>query len=358
MSTETERLERDVESHRSTVESTIEELKSRLSVGQIVDELSTYVKDGQGADIARNLGRQVRDNPLALGLVGAGVAWLLMGQGVRAQASRLSGTHDDWDRTGGPSYRSAALGDRAGYSSDYADDDTGFAADDRDSYESRSTLFEVGGSGQIDTASSSDGSGGAGSSGLGNIAGSVGDGLSSAKSSLSSAFESAADAASSKVSDVRRKARAYRHDIGDAAWQAEESARRRAQQVGQGAARLGGQAGRTIVDTFTQEPLILGAIVVAIGAAIGASLPSSSAENALMGDARDRLLNEALERGKDVLDKAKTVATETYRSASEEVGRQGLKPSGEGSTIAQKLSDVVKTATETAKSKAQEEGLV
>src|SRR3546814_14359909 len=67
-----------------------------MSVGQIVDEVSRYVKDGQGADMARNFGRQVRDNPLALALVGAGMAWLMVGQGARAEGRRLKGRYDDW----------------------------------------------------------------------------------------------------------------------------------------------------------------------------------------------------------------------------------------------------------------------
>src|SRR3546814_20183548 len=67
-----------------------------MSVGQIVYEVSRYVKDGQGADIARNFGRQVRDNPLALALVGAGMAWLMVGQGARADGRRLKGRYEDW----------------------------------------------------------------------------------------------------------------------------------------------------------------------------------------------------------------------------------------------------------------------
>lgn len=353
MSNETERLERDVENRRSTVESTIEELRSRLSVGQIIDELSTYVKDGQGADVAKNLGRQVRDNPLALGLVGAGVAWLLMGQGVRNQAQRLSGGYDGWSDPSdslsftGSSGRALSRGS-VGYTERYS----GLASDDGD-FSEGSIAYGDGTLGEGSDAGESREGGG-----IGSFVGGVGDSLSSATSSVSSAFGSAASGAAGAAKSLSHKARAYRHDMTDAAWQAEESARRSAQQLGQGAARLGGRARRTIVDTFTEEPLILGAVVVAIGAAIGASLPSSQAEDQLMGDARDSLRDEALDRGKDLLDKAKNVATETYRSANEEVDRQGLKPTGESTTIAQKLSDVVKTAAETAKTEAQKEGLV
>ena len=72
MSSDTDRLEREAETHRSNLDSTFDAIRDRLSVGQIVDEFSGYLKEGQGADTVKNLGRQVRDNPLALGLVGAG----------------------------------------------------------------------------------------------------------------------------------------------------------------------------------------------------------------------------------------------------------------------------------------------
>src|SRR3546814_16683614 len=60
------------------------------------DEGSGYGKGGQGADMAGKFGRQVRDNPLALALVGAGRAWLMVGQGARAEGRRLKGRYDDW----------------------------------------------------------------------------------------------------------------------------------------------------------------------------------------------------------------------------------------------------------------------
>lgn len=361
MSNETERLERDVESHRSTVESTIEELRSRLSVGQIVDELSTYVKKGQGADLAKNLGRQVRDNPLALGLVGAGIAWLLMGQGVRGQVQRLGGGDDDaWSNAGDPRY---AGGASRGFSS-YSDEGSSIAGDGDDFGRTRRASFEAGGSDRTDDGSSS-GEGGGIADGISDLAGRVGDGLSAAASSVSgaagsvsSALGSAAGSAADAAKGLGHRARAYRHDVTDAAWQAGSSAQRRTQALGQGASQFGSRAGRTVLDTFTEEPLILGAVVVAIGAAIGASLPSSRAEDQLLGEARDSLRDEAYERGKDILSKASNVASETYRAANEEVDRQGLKPTGEGATIAEKLSGVVRTAAETAKTEAQKEGLV
>jgi hypothetical protein len=108
MSNETDRLEREAELHRRRLDSTLAEIESKFSPGAIVDELSGYLRDGQGATMVRNLNRQVRDNPLALGVIGAGVAWLLMGKGVRRSAGTVRERYQDWrqhDREDDTQYR-------------------------------------------------------------------------------------------------------------------------------------------------------------------------------------------------------------------------------------------------------------
>ena len=64
-----DRLEREAELHRNRLDSTLAQLERKFSAGAIVDELSGYLRDGQGAAMVRNLKGQVRDNPLALGVM-------------------------------------------------------------------------------------------------------------------------------------------------------------------------------------------------------------------------------------------------------------------------------------------------
>ena len=49
---------------------------------------------------------------------------------------------------------------------------------------------------------------------------------------------------------------------------------------------------RLIADTFEQQPLLLGAIGLAVGAGIAAALPGTAAENRLMGDTSDVVKSE------------------------------------------------------------------
>ena len=71
-------LEREAEATRAQIAATLDELRSRLTPGQVVDQLVDYARDSGGGDFVRNLGQQVVDNPLPVTLVGAGLAWLMM----------------------------------------------------------------------------------------------------------------------------------------------------------------------------------------------------------------------------------------------------------------------------------------
>ncbi|PZR00174.1 MAG: hypothetical protein DI533_06120 [Cereibacter sphaeroides] len=79
MSESTEYLEREIETHRANVEDTLERLKDRLSVNNVVDQIGQFVGVDDVPAALAGAGQKVRENPVALGLIGLGVAWLLLG---------------------------------------------------------------------------------------------------------------------------------------------------------------------------------------------------------------------------------------------------------------------------------------
>ncbi|NEX46485.1 hypothetical protein [Pseudotabrizicola algicola] len=91
MSDRAQHLENEIEAHRAGVEETLDKLKNRLSVDQMVDDVGHFLGVENVRETLHSAGRQVRENPMALALIGAGVAWLMMG---KSQTS----THDpdDW----------------------------------------------------------------------------------------------------------------------------------------------------------------------------------------------------------------------------------------------------------------------
>lgn len=101
MSDTSQEIEREVEARRAGVERTLDRLKSRLSIDQLVDEVGNFLGMDDVKGTLRSAGRQVRENPLALGLIGAGLAWLVLGS---KSGSETSSSHErSSERYGGAS---------------------------------------------------------------------------------------------------------------------------------------------------------------------------------------------------------------------------------------------------------------
>src|SRR6266852_303971 len=84
-----ELLEREAEARRAELAQTFDELRARVTPGHVLDRLVDYASDSGGADFFRNLRDQTVANPLALGIVGAGLAWLMLSNG--RETRRLPG---------------------------------------------------------------------------------------------------------------------------------------------------------------------------------------------------------------------------------------------------------------------------
>jgi len=78
-----EQLECEAEVARSNLAADLDELRQRMTPGQIVDEVADYARDTPVAEFARNLLRDVRENPLPLLLIGAGIAWSVIASSRR-----------------------------------------------------------------------------------------------------------------------------------------------------------------------------------------------------------------------------------------------------------------------------------
>jgi hypothetical protein len=75
MGTQSEQLERKARQVHTRL---TEELCAGMTPGQVVDQLADYPRGSPAAEFFRNLARQIRENPLPLTLIGAGLAWLII----------------------------------------------------------------------------------------------------------------------------------------------------------------------------------------------------------------------------------------------------------------------------------------
>jgi len=90
MKSQSERLEREAAETRWQLAGTVEELRDRLTPGRVVDQVVDYTRDGSAAEFLRNLGREVRENPMPLVLIGIGIAWLMLASSRTSRAAIAS----------------------------------------------------------------------------------------------------------------------------------------------------------------------------------------------------------------------------------------------------------------------------
>lgn len=329
MNMTTSELERDVERSRGRVEQTVDALRDKMSFDQIVDDAARYFRNSGGAQLVSGFGKQLRDNPLPLALIGAGIAWMMFGPGRHRSESHSRSERGYSDRSYDETWASGRHGDdpRSGYyESRYGRGSaaaSGRGSDFYRGYEDESGILSEVGSGISQAASSA-------------VEG-VRSGLASAASMVGSAAEGARSAASSAASGVGSAA-SYAADragsvasgVGDMAYRFGGTAAGAVRSAGGQAGYYGRQAGQSFVDILEDEPLIIGAVGVAVGAAIGAFLPSTEAEDRLMGETRDSLVEQVSSFAGDQYEKAKDAAGEAFEAVKAEAGAFVGEPSGKG----------------------------
>ena len=396
MSSSASQIEREVEASRANVEDTVEALKDKMSVGQMVDEAARYFGNTGGSEMVSNLAAQARDNPLPLVLIGAGIAWLMSGRGtphIRSASRRgydyRSDTSDrDYGLDEDYGYRPGVGGSASVYPGsshpDYAGRSYGTEgawSDERDSPSGQRSMMSRAG----DAMEGAGDMAGDMMEGVGDAAGRAAHGvrdaagnLVDAAGNLVSGIASAASTVASAASRVGRTAYSAAGSVAggartgaDAAWRGGSSAYRGASRVGsgayqgaswvgsgafEGATQLGYRARRSVSDILDTEPLVLGAVGLAVGAAMGAILPRTDAEDRYMGETRDRLRDEAEEFARDKYEQGKAVASEAYRTAKEEAEAQGLTTFDEDSVVG-RVGQVARATYEKARETAEEQGL-
>ncbi|MET3578289.1 ElaB/YqjD/DUF883 family membrane-anchored ribosome-binding protein [Mesorhizobium robiniae] len=80
-------LEREADIARAKIADTADSIRSKMTPGQLIDEFTGMFAGGEGPAMLGNLKSQVRDNPLPLTLIGAGLAWLMLGNGTSGTSS-------------------------------------------------------------------------------------------------------------------------------------------------------------------------------------------------------------------------------------------------------------------------------
>jgi hypothetical protein len=87
MESQSARLEREIEETRWQLSGTLEELRGRMTPGRVLDQVIDYTRDSPAAEFFRNLGREVREHPLPVVVIGIGITWLLLASNRTSRAA-------------------------------------------------------------------------------------------------------------------------------------------------------------------------------------------------------------------------------------------------------------------------------
>lgn len=255
-------IERDVHRERSDLTQTIETLPDRFSAENVVRAIGHEFRE-HGSEIGQPVSRSVKENPMALALTGIGLAWLIFGEGPRRGGAKPINR----SRAPNPPPAPMPAAPRPAWLSSV--DDSARYGDDTERSGSR----------------------------LGDAARSAGasasETASRVRARLSEGTESLSGEARGRVVAAREQA-----------WCARAAADRQARR---GAA--------SAQEFYFEQPLATGAMALAVGAAIGGSLPRTESEDAAFGQQSDDLIAEAERIFREETEKARGVAEATVDEA-------------------------------------------
>ena len=111
-----------------------------------------------------------------------------------------------------------------------------------------------------------------------------------------------------------------KNTVGDVAGQAKDTVGDVAEQAQYRAQ----QATYSLQNMLQDNPLAVGAVAVALGAAVGFIVPETQQEHQLLGQARDTLVDKAQNVAQDTMQKVQNVAEEATQTVQHEAQNQGL----------------------------------
>ena len=252
-------LEREIDQTRANMDRTLGALERKFSPGQLLDQAMEFAREN-GGEFANNLGRSVKENPLPALLTAVGIAWMVS-SGNRPRSSVADAYDDRYARNDFNTLEFDDAGD---------DDDP---ADEKEGLTEKAQRLKASAEGTLSEAGQR--------------------------------VKSAAERARQKLAGTKQTVSAgLRRTSGTA-------------QVPRQRVREGFNS------LLTEQPLLLGALGIAVGAAIGAALPATEQEDRLFGPARDKALSEVKQRGAEsyeqVREKVNAVGEEAKQSISNAV---------------------------------------
>jgi len=309
----------EIDRTRSDMDETFAALDAKMTPKEIGLELWNLFKGGSSTG-ASKLWQVAREHPMPAAVVGLGLGWLLVETSGKSDKDAYDGLYrGEYRGADSGAYGYGRTSYRQGYAGTGSYPVSGYESDD----ESSGVLSAAGDK-------------------VKDLAGSAKDAFSTAGDKVSDAAGWTKEHASELGHEVADRASSMGHQVADRASALRGQAKQKAR-----SAKLG------FWQTMEENPLMVGAAVLALGVIAGLAVPSTDKEDELMGETRDRLLDDVKEAGQQALDKGKHVAEAVVDKVKEEAQHQGLT----AENVVDKVKTVAREATNTVKEEAQRQNL-
>lgn len=321
-----EEIRDDIQKTRASISHTVDLLQERLDPDRLKGEAQDIVREatiGRLNSMADNMGRKakrarynimetIKDNPVPSALVGLGLGWLLV-EGF-SQSSRSRYDEDYWAEE---RYYPGGEGvyDRGVYGYEVDPYEVG------DEYRSRSRVRE-----------SFDRTRERGEQAVDQVRDRAQEMGQQAREQVQNIGEQAREQAENLGSQVREQAEYL-----------SEEARHRMDYMSRQARRQAYRARGQFETMLEENPLAVGAAAMALGVALGLSVPETRYEDEYLGPARDDLFDKAQDKAGEVMGKVEHVASEALDSAGKTIKEES------GRSPGQMATDAARSAAQTAK---------
>lgn len=363
-----------VEQLRATVADTASDIRYRISPEHIKAEVSGYIRNRReqliddvtaaarrnpmqavaiGASIAYPLLRIARTIPLPVLMVGAGLffAGSKTGQAASQKAMDMASDLSDEVQRRAHDVRDQ-VNESAAAAKAYASENLGRLRDTVSGGTERvsQAADQVGATANrmgATLASSADGLKDTADS-LKDKAASLGASAADQVSDLKDRAVSAAGSAASSLQDIASDATATARRMADTAADAGLNAVKSARDT---ASDLTNRAGKTVLETIEQNPLVVAGVGLLIGGLIASALPRSDLEDGLIGGASNSVKKRAQSAASQGIDAARDAVGEVYDKAVRQAAAEGLTPDALGNAaqdIGQRVRRVAESAVTTA----------
>jgi hypothetical protein len=324
--TRTHEIEAEIDRTRAAMDRTVDAIAGRLTPQELALEALGAFRDGSSA-LATWVVQTAREHPVPATIIGVGIGLLLTEKSRGGAEPRAEG-------------RQVGFGSPAGYPSYMSTAGEGVRAEDA----------------AVGAMHANEGA-----------AGAVRDKAAGVKDTVAAGAVHAKDKAVETAGQVREQAAHLKDAAADKAAHLKDAAADKAAHLKEAAAETAGhvreQAAQVPMyarqqwhdaklgfwQTMDQRPFAIGAAALAAGVAAGLTVPASRKERELMGETRDRLLDQARGFTREAMDKGKRVARVAGEVVKSEAERQGLTAGG----LAEKVRTIGREAEQAVKTEAE-----